>query len=474
MAKAADSFWGRQRELASLRDWNGQAPRLTALYGRRRVGKTRLVREAYTGSDLFEVEGLEGQSQREQQRLFIERIAVHFNRPELRTCRPADWLGVLSILSDVLGDRSCVVFLDEFQWLAGGRTKLVSHLKYAWDNLFSRENHVHVIVCGSVSSFIVNKVLKSKALYGRIERELHLRPLYLNELVGQYLPNRSLKELVEVYMILGGVPQYLRLIDPARSVRLNLADLCFTPNAYLVNEFERLFASHFGKNRHYRDILEQLASRGWASRKDLQEACHIDPGGRATEYLQNLVLAGFVEGYSPVDRPRAVRRIRYRIADPYLRFYFKFIRPKLGRIAEQVGDPRIAQFLPDQSYRPWRGLAFERVCHVHRQLIAEKLGFGAVQYESGAWFGYGAADRRTQIDLLYLRADNVITLCEMKFTETPPGVDLIDSVEDKVRILPNPKGRTIEKVLITATQPTTNLISEGYFDGILALQDLFG
>lgn len=466
------SFWGRKAELASLQEWNLKTSKLTVLYGRRRVGKTRLVEEAFSRVSLFAVEGLEGEGQAQQEKHFLRTMADFFGRPELKLVRPDSWTTIFSILSDALGKKPCVVFLDEFQWLASGRTRLISHLKYAWDTLFSKKNRVLLVLCGSVSSFMVNRVLESRALYGRVDQEIHLQPLGLGELKSAFVPRRSLKEFIELYMVLGGIPQYLKMVDVSKSVRLNIEKLCFTPNGYLVNEFERLFASHFGKNRRYRDILLSLSRSGWASRDRLKRDCRIGSGGRISEYLDNLELAGFIESYAPVDRPDADRNLRYRICDQYLLFYFKFIHRKRKLINQQRGSRPMSQFLPDKSYEVWRGLAFERICYLNRQAIASKLGFGAVACEAGSWFAKGEKNLKTQIDLVFIRADNVITICEIKFTDRKVGLEAIKEMRKKTEVFPNPKKRTIEKVLISAAEPTEQLRNEGFFHNILTIDSL--
>jgi AAA+ ATPase superfamily predicted ATPase len=466
-------FWGRERELATLRGWERDRSLLVTIYGRRRVGKTRLVEEAFRGKALLAIEGIEGEGQAAQQRLVLTRMAEFFARPELRLVRPESWIDVLSLLSECLEQRPCVVLLDEFQWLAAGRSRLVSHLKYAWDNFFTKKNRVLLILCGSISSFMVDRVLKSEALYGRVDLELHLQPLALGELRDYFASRRSTRELVELYMIVGGIPQYLKIVDRRRSVYLNIEQLCFTPNGYLVNEFDRLFASHFGTNRRYREILLSLARRGWADRDQLQKDCRLGSGGRISDYLENLELAGFVESYGPIDKPGAVRNLRYRLADQYLLFYFKFVHDRRNEIAGLRGPVPRSRLLPDKRYHAWRGLAFERVCYLHRQEIASKLGFGAVSYRAGSWFAKGAGGQRTQIDLLFARADGVTTLCEVKFTDAKVGLELIDEVGRKLEIFPNPRRRTIEKVLISASEPSRQLQDAGFFNRILGLDAFF-
>lgn len=174
------------------------------------------------------------------------------------------------------------------------------------------------------------------------------------------------------------------------------------------------------------------------------------------------------------SKPGSSKINRYRIVDPYLVFYFRFIEPSARAIKLSRGRAALSRYLPESKYDVWCGQAFEFLCCRHHHLIAEKLGFGAVQYECGSWFGRGADDRDAQIDLVFLRADRVITLCEVKFQNAPVGKGVIAEVEQKRLAFPNPKRQTIDTVLISASPPTQELICERYFSRILQLEDLFG
>ncbi|MBN1676693.1 MAG: ATP-binding protein [Kiritimatiellae bacterium] len=462
-----------------MRNWvdGPSKTRLTVLYGRRRIGKTRLVEETFKDVPLLKFEGLENQPTAEQQRVFLRRMAELTGRREYELVKTSHWTDLLILLSDYLAeafkDSPVVVFLDEFQWLAAGRAQLVSSLKYVWDNYFSKRSAIQLIVCGSVCSFLVRKVLRAKALYGRIDLEIHLKPLRLPTIKNVFVPARSLREVAELYMAIGGVPKYLEMIDPALPVRANIERLCFSPEGFLVNEFERIFASHFGTNRHYPRILTALSEKSFANRDEIQKACRLASGGTVTRYLEDLELAGFVEAYAPVDSPGAVRGRRYRIVDPYLLFYFRFIRPALRRIRASDAEDSFSTYVSEQRYQIWRGLAFEALCRQHHRLVAEKLQFGAVRYDCGAWFSRHGERPGVQIDLLFIRADQVVTLCEIKFRDRNIGTDVIAEVERKRHMLPNPRNRTIETVLVTASAPTEELRRERYFNRILQLEDIF-
>ncbi|KPA09759.1 ATPase (AAA+ superfamily) [Candidatus Magnetomorum sp. HK-1] len=466
-------FIGRKKELELLKTWDKKSSRLTVIYGRRRVGKTRLVEEYASNEIIYKFEGLEGQSKREQLKSFLLQLSLNFNKFEIQKPGSQNWDNLFLLLSNYLGSDPCVVFFDEFQWMAGDRNELVSRLKFAWDNIFSKKNKIHMVLCGSISSFMVKNVLRSKALYGRVDAEINLGPLFLPAITNAFSHKRSLRELIELYMVVGGVPQYLKMLDFSKSIFLNLKNLCFSSNGYLVNELDRILISHFGKNTTYRNIIIYLSKNNWGDRKHLEKFCQIKSGGRFSLYLDNLELAGFIEKYVSVDKPTGVKNARYRIIDPYLLFYFNFIYPHLRKINQQEDSFPITHFLPDKKYFSWQGIAFERVCYRHNRLIAEKLGFGAVQYDVGSWFQKGADNIKSQIDLIFIRADGVLTLCEIKFTRNKIGKEVIKDIERKIEILPNPKQLSIEKVLITAAKPTEPLEQEGYFHNILTIDNIF-
>ena len=470
-------FIGREREKKLLRKWETRLPRgqLSVIYGRRRVGKTRLVLESFKESRILRFEGLEAQKTAAQQRHFLAQLAALTGRSEFNAVKTTGWSDLLNYLVEYVKSQTArdgapvVVFFDEFQWMCAERSDLVSRLKFVWD-VHLASLPVHLILCGSVSSFLVRKVVCSKALYGRIHLEINLQALEIRE-VAQFLPGRSLREIFELYMVLGGVPQYLEMVDPKRSTMLNLQDLCFSAHGFLVGEYERLLVSHFGKVPQFQTILETLGRRSIASRNELSKACGLAPGGSFSQYLDELNLAGFVERYVPLGRSQDSKIVRYRLSDAYLLFYFRFIRPAFRQI-HSTQDLPLARFLPEKKLAPWRGLAFERICRTHVQRIADRLGFGAVRYDAGSWFQRAGSNPGAQIDLMFVRADQVITLCEVKYRDARITRKVIKEVEAKIATYPNPKKRTIEPVLITASGVTEDLSDSGFFTRVLTLEDL--
>lgn len=184
-------------------------------------------------------------------------------------------------------------------------------------------------------------------------------------------------------------------------------------------------------------------------------------------------MAGFIEGYGPLHNPGSSHLRRYRVADPFLRFFFRFIQPVRKRIKQLPHGLPLHQALPDRRYEVFRGLALEHLCYHHAHLIAQRLGFSAVLYEYGSWFRKGDLATGAQVDLLFRRADRVLTLCEVKFAQKV-GTKVIKEVEQKVQALAAMGRYTVERVLITVHPPTQNLLNEGYFNQVLTVEELFG
>ena len=468
-------FIGRKEEIGALRRWDKKQSMLTVIYGRRRIGKTRLIQEAFADASYYKFEGIEGQTSRNAIGSFQRQLARQFDSQELLELPVArSWDALFLILSRKIGKKPAVVVIDEFQWFAGKGSNLTGYLKYAWDSYFSVNNRMHLIVCGSVSSFMVKKVLRSRALYGRVHHELSLQPLKLQEIVNGLGTTRSIREIVEMYMVTGGIPQYIQLFNWKKSVWLNIQDLCFTADGFLVGEVERIFTSHFGDGRHYKTIIIELARHKNATREQLQTWCGIEGGGRISEYLEDLELSGFIEKFTSLERVGAVRYARYRLADFYLLFYYSFIAPRLKKIADKSQKTSYSTYMPDRLRLPWTGLAFERICINHAGLIAGLLGFSGVEYRAGSWYSGKKGNNAAQIDLLFIRADHVITLCEIKYHREKCGPSVIAEVEQKILAFPNPKKYSIEKVLITLSGASEQLVSEGYFNAILTIEDIFG
>lgn len=465
------TFYGRKEELRLLREPNFRPhAQLTVVYGRRRVGKTALIEESYKKDVLWKFEGLEGVSEKIQLKQFIEQLSEFSGDRDLKQKRVEDWGEAFALLFEKLKTKRVVVFLDEFQWLVQMKTRTISLFKHFWDNSFSKCKGCRFVLCGSVSSFIVKKIIKSKALYGRVDTELNLQPLKITD-IRSFLPQRSEAEVLEFAMTFGGIPKYLLEINPRWSYLQNLNEYAFSQNGYFFQEFQRLFLSHFAKSPHYEKVIETLVNQT-LSTDQLAKGCGVSPGGTFSQVLDDLSLAGFIQREQPLDLPGRSKAIRYKLLDEYLNFYFSFIAQ--NRQAIQRGQFEFHQMDP-RKLAQWRGYAFERLCRRHSFEIAEFLRFSGIGFKSGSWFrSRGMSGESAQIDLLFQRQDKVLTLCEIKQVQSLSGQKVIRDLGNKVRTLQKYfPAYGIQKVLLLGTKIPVGRAVHRAFDEIIFASDVF-
>ncbi len=471
-------FVGRENELVSLREdnWRGQA-QLVAVYGRRRVGKTALVEEAFRDNVLWKIEGIENGNTRTQITYFLKQLSHVI--PKGRELTANDWDGAFQALEQGIvsfkrrhKDKKLVIFFDEFQWLCELKSGLVSIFKYYFDNFFSKHASCVFVLCGSVSSFIVKTVIQSRALYGRVDLEINLRPLNVLE-SREFLKGTICEDQVlDIQMVLGGIPQYLLELNPRMSLIQNLNEYAFNPRGFFFKEFDRLFISHFATNTIYEKILTVL-SNGNKTPPQLALRCSVSTGGGFTERVRDLELAGFIDRQVPLGRTRRSKIVRYRISDEFLQFHFRFIAPHYQDII--TGNMTGTRPLSSQNYKQWRGFAFERLCQKHAGHIADFLRFSAIDYKAGPWFQRTDDQSGAQIDLMFIRSDGVLTVCELKHTSALKTASIIKAFEQKIDTLAKTfAGRPIEKVLILGQPVKPSVKLSAYYDRIVTATELFG
>ena len=446
-------------------------PRVALIYGRRRVGKTSLIRAALGKTPALFIEGLENQSQQSQIATFLRQIKEQTGKD----AGPAtNWEDALLGLHRVLGKKRMVIVLDEFQWLANYRQELISALKMVWENYLSRMPGRTLILCGSIASFMTTKVLRGSAFHGRVDTVVHLQGFLLAE-TAALLKGRGFSEVLDAQSFTGGVPKYLELLAGAPSVQLGMEREAFTANGYFVDEYQRIFVSHFGKNAEYERLVRALAGAPYGLlRKELAAVAKVEEGGMLSQRLYDLEAAGFITSHRPFDKAADSRLIRYLLSDPWMSFYYAFLRPKLKQIQTGGRTDLFAAVRQSGAFRSWMGRAFELVCIRHTAQLAAALGFAGVDYEAGPWF---RAPRRqlpgVQIDLAFARADHVITLCEMKRQSAPVGKAVIAEVERKAAILQGEYPRhTIQRVLVSDGPVSREVERSGYFFRILTASEL--
>ncbi len=468
-------FIGRNHEIKYITESanTGEAS-IIVVYGRRRVGKTELIEYALHERNLIKLEGVEDGNTQAQMYRVLYQLSKVFNDEYISHLRFNTWMELFDFIASKIAVGKWTLYLEEVQWMAEYKNQLISDLKYVWDNSLRHNPDLLLVLCGSSPSFMQNQVIHSKALYNRSMYEINLSEFTLNE-TQKLLGNRSHREVMDAYLTVGGIPEYLKRIKKHYSIQIGICEESFKKNSYFSNEKERIFISSFATNAHYQEIVDYLSQVKFASKQDIEKYLHVKGGGNLTNVLKDLDMCGFIEIYQPYQAEHNSNLIRYCVSDSYLRFYFKFISPLSDRIQEGDYNESPLHALNKESYRKWLGLSFERFCRKHSQMIAAIIGFSAVRYKSGAFFNRATIKEQAgyQIDLIFDRADHVLTICEIKYTQSKTGTDVIEEFEKKLRQMPDLGKKTIEKVLISASGATDALLDQAYFDRIITLEDIF-
>ncbi len=466
-------FIGRKKELRALRDIiSAGRPTVAVIYGRRRIGKSELIKKAFDQERVLIFEGLENKPKQDQIRHFIFQL-IYQTKQEFSKTDVKSWQEAFLLLYEELKRKRAHVVFDEFQWMANYRSEIVSELKPIWDQYISRIPGITLILCGSIASFMTTKVIKSSAFYGRTDLVINLKGFLLPE-TKEMLKEKGPSEVIEAQMLLGGIPKYLDLIREKPSIRVGMEELAFTETGYFVDEYARIFLGHFGKNKEYEKIVQILAKHPYGLfRQQLSEKAGIDLGGGLTSHLNNLESAGFISSATPVHKGYNSSLLKYHLSDAYLRFYFSFILPNLKRIQSGIHRQIFGQLSQSGSFNGWMGRTFEYLCMEHAGRISEILGFSGIEFTFGPYF---RAQKKeipgVQIDLLFLRKDDVITLCEAKYSLSPVAKKVIAEVERKAEILQETfKNKTVQKVLISRSEATRELSASGYFYRIIRLDE---
>ena len=467
-------FIGRFQELNLLEDaYASDKNCLAVIYGRRRIGKSSLVKQFSLNKPLFYTfEALENEDTKGQIQHFISNLKKQIKDPFLANLTFNNWQDAFSYLTEKIikrrAKKKVVIFFDEFQWMAAGRQKLVSLVKYYWDNHW-KEKNVMLILCGSVASFMVEKVLSSKALYGRINLEILLKSLLPWEAAQLFKGKRSKEEILKYLLIFGGVPKYLEEIQLEKSFNQNINRLCFRKNSLMLNEINRIFYSQFRETKTYLSIV-RLLENGIYSINEISRKLSIASGGGLKDYLKNLELAEIIRSYIPFDKSIKTKFRKYAISDEFLIFYFKFMEPNL-RTIEESGSQRLFEAFSRDNFDTWFGFAFERFCVKHAALLSKVMGFEDEVLIASPYFKRDS--RQFQVDLVYKRMDRVITVCEIKHNNKRITSSIIPEMEARLKLLEIPPGYTVNHALISLYGPDKSLLDSGYFNYNVSLENLF-
>ncbi len=468
-------FVGRQFEWQRLRNLvSKKRSAIIVVYGRRRVGKTELIEQCLRNDNILKFEGIEGQAEHYQRQQVMRQLASYVGDNSIASLKFDTWGEVFEFMGRYLIKGRWTLFLEELQWMANYNATLIAELKHVWDNQLRFNPQLLLVLCGSAPSFMVGKVLQSNALYNRSTVEIPLEPFSLVETTEYMGAKYNTQDIMDAYLSVGGIPEYLSYLKQASSVFLSLCHNAFAQGGFFVSERDRVFVSSLAKNKHYAKIVDYLSKQRYATRAQIAAYLKIAAGGSLSALLNDLEQCGFIEKYAPYHLGENSKLSRYTLQDHYLQFYYKFIQPKRAAIKRGDFNQTPLSALPNSAYVTWLGYAFERYCRHQQRLLAKILGFGSVEFKAGAYFSRATENEQAgfQIDLLFDRKDHVFTVCEIKYTRSPVTSKVITEFERKLLLFPNPKQRLIHKVLISAVGADRSLTESGYFDQIITLADI--
>lgn len=470
---------GRKEEQQKLLEaLQSSQPEFLAIIGRRRIGKTYLVKQTFVQEIDFELTGLQHAKKAEQLLNFTFAFRTWFPDFEFNA-KPKSWLEAFHLLSQGLKMKAkqgkMVVFLDELPWLGSKRSEFIRGLGWFW-NSWAVNQKIVLVVCGSAASWMIEKVVNDRGgLHNRITKLLFLHPFTLGE-TAAFLQSRKIKlnqyQIAQIYMTMGGVPMYLDQLKPGLSAVQNIQEICFHRNGYLRLEFDRLFASLFDNAENHIQIIQILATKKMGmTRQEIIDKGHFSNGGMLTALLKELQQSGFLEIYNGYGKKS--RQSLYRLSDPYTLFYLTFLA-HLGNNAH--ADFNKLSDLP--NYKSWSGYAFENLCLLHIPQIKKALGISGI-YSTIATFFSKPKDKLpgTQIDLIIDRNDQSINICEIKFSNSSYEWTKkdVENLETKKMVFQHhtKTGKHLFSTIISTFPLFDNTHKLNHVDQVVILEDLF-
>jgi len=423
-------YIGRTEEIKEIKRLEqSDKAEFLVIYGRRRIGKTQLVRSLYLQNFAFYTTGLANGTLSEQLANFHSAL-LQYGLPDTYDI-PANWFEAfqnLKILLEASKVKRKIVFIDELPWFDTQNSKLLSALEHFWNAWASARNDIFLIACGSAASWMINNLIRNKGgLHNRVTSQIKIFPFTLAE-CSLFNSSRKLNltkyQILQLYMTFGGIPFYWEQIKKGESVTQAIQNSCFGKQALLKSEFDTVFHSLYSKAERHIQIVKALAEKpNGLTRNILAQLKGLSNGGSLTRLLDELEESGFVQKFIPFGKKS--RDSYYKLCD-----YFCFFSLKFMTQGNSIRDDDFWIKTQDSpSYRAWSGLAFERICMDHILQIKKSLGIKGILSSAASW---RSTDTQTgaQIDLLIDRADNVITLCELKFSSnnyvlTKKEIDLL-------------------------------------------------
>lgn len=456
-----------QREL--LRLMASEQPEFVMVYGRRRVGKTYLVRETFKDNLVFYMTGLNNVELSDQLVNFRTALATASGNVDIPA--PQTWFDAFEQLRTFLQQNNAakkVVFLDEVPWMDTKGSKFIPALEHFWNSYASTDSAIKLVVCGSAASWMVKKIVENHGgLHNRLTYKLKLNPFNVGE-VKEFLESKNIywdyQMVTECYMVLGGIPYYLNLLMPGLSLAQNIDKLFFNESALLEGEFRSLYSSLFLHSEEYVSIIKVLAEKKIGfTRDEIIAALSVSDGGGVTRKLTELEQCGFIRKYKALGRVPYL----YQLADFFSLFYFTFLEK-----GDNYDSETWMHLQNTSTHKTWCGLGFERFCIANAEKIKNILGISGIATKT-----YSVYSSEAQIDMVIERGDRVVNLFEMKYTALPYSLDKKDaeSMENKMLLLQSKlkKKQNIANVLVTTSPIKQNAYSARWVQRNITLEEIF-
>ena len=459
---------GREKEQKELRRLTDSSnSEFVAIYGRRRVGKTYLVKEFYGQQFVFYATGICRGDRESQLKCFNEALIEYGCSV---ATEPKDWFEAFDRLKTVVSKsrkRRKVIFLDELPWMDTQKSNFIQALDLFWNKWCTSRTDIVLIVCGSAASWMVKNLIRNKGgLHNRLTCKIHLQPFTLSE-ANAFLLSKGIRwskqAVAECYMAMGGIPFYLQHLDKSMSLAQNIDRIFFNPSALLEDEFENLYNSLFTHSEDYIKIVHALNSKKKGlTRDDIVATTRITNGGGLTRKLEELEQCGFIRKYTSIGDSRFI----YQLVDFYTLFYYQFIHG-----GKDYDEDTWMHLQGRSRHAAWLGLSFEKLCFAHSHEIKRALGISGIGTKMYALSADGA-----QIDMVIERADKFVNICEMKYSISPYSISKsewgkiqrrLDTAREK---LPN---RSILLTMITSQGLKDNEYAQNGVQNILTIEDLF-
>lgn len=486
----ASNIIGREEETKILKSFlSSKSPEFLALYGRRRIGKTFLIKNFFKDKTLvfFFITGEKDAPMKKQINHFTQQVGDIFYKG-VRLVREKNWDETFRVLTKAFDTvpkkEKIVLFFDEFPWMATQNSNLLQTLDYYWNQYWSNDSRIKLVICGSAASWIIDNVVNNKGgLHNRITKNIHLEPLNLPETKG-FLKGRGIllnnKQIVDLYMSMGGIPYYLNQVEKGMSSTQVIQSLAFKRKGFLLLEFDNLFSSLFKNAEVYEEIIKIIASHRYGiGKRDLLEKVGKNLLGKGgLDKLKALKEAGFIIDFKP--HLHKEKGIYYKLIDNYSLFYLYWILPVRDTLLiKSLANGYWDKTKKKSSWNSWSGLAFEAICYEHIHQISKALNLSPTAIPS-TWRYVprkGRGEQGAQIDLLFDRDDDAITICEIKYSDKPFIItkEYANKLQQKLETFKKVTrtNKQLFLVMISTKGIKKNKYSDELISGVVTLDDLF-